>query len=141
MITIVLDSEYAQARIIRAIERTPLDGKQEVVIKPKKRTRKQNGRLHMMLTAIIDAGTSFAGREWDINNWREIMLALYLKFKREETGTIIDLDGDFVVIGRRSSTDLSTKEFGEWMVMIQQWMDERQIPWAERDPPGYEGLA
>ncbi len=123
------DRDYA----IRLIQRTPLDGKNEVVIRRIKRTTKQERRMRSMIKAIMDAKTTWAEREWDSDDWRRILISAYLTEKKQETGTIIEgFGGELLILGQRRGSDLDVDEWGEMMTATLAWMDQNGIPWEER---------
>ncbi len=138
-ITFLLDSPHNLKRATAALERTALDGKQEVVIRRKTRTTKQEKRLRAMLKAIMDAGATFAGRTWDSSNWRRTFISAYLTQKGQETGTVVEgLEGELLILGDRRGSDLNVDEWGELMMYVQAWIDQRGITWVEKPDPTLE---
>jgi hypothetical protein len=134
--TFQLASERDRDFAIRLIQRTPLDGKNEVVIRRIKRTTKQERRMRSMIKAIMEAKATWAGREWDSGNWRAILISAYLTEKKQETGTIVEgMGGEFLVLGQRRGSDLDVDEWGEMMVSTLAWMDKNGIEWKELEAP------
>ncbi len=93
--------------------------------------------MRSMIKAIMEAQVTWAGREWDSDNWRAILISAYLTEKKQETGTIVEgMGGEFLVLGQRRGTDLDVDEWGEMMVSTLAWMDKNGIPWEERAEHG-----
>lgn len=124
------DKQFA----LRYIEKLPLDGKNEVIVRRIRRTTKQERRLRSMIKAIMDAETEFGGRTWESDDWREILLSAYFTEKRQEHGIVLEgMGGEFLILGRRRGSDLDVEEFGELMTMTLAWIDQHGIVWEERD--------
>lgn len=125
----------------RAIDQVPEGW--ECIIQPPRRSKKQNGRLHALLSAIIKNDTKWAGRTWDIDSWRRLFLSAYLLEVQDEPGTYVPgIAGEFFVFQRTSTTELSVAEFSELMAFIESKMAEWGVPWFDDDEPipaGYMG--
>lgn len=130
-IVYLLDDERRRPFIVEKVRQAPLNV--EIVIRKPQRSEAQNRRMHSMLGAIVKAGTKFAGRTWGKDTWRDIMLLLYCREKKLETGTMVEVDGEFWILGGTRSSELSTEQFSEWMDMIDAWMAERGIAWDKSD--------
>lgn len=131
------DKEFA----LRYVQGLPLptDGKAkvEVIIRPVRRTKKQNKRYWSMINALVKSeSTVIADRTWDSVGWHEIMLSLYLTEVRGEPPTIIEgAAGEFLAMGR-SSKELDVEQFGDLMTSTLAFIDKHGIPWAEDDKGG-----
>jgi hypothetical protein len=110
--TFQLASERDRDFAIRLIQRTPLDGKNEVVIRRIKRTTKQERRMRSMIKAIMEAKATWAGREWDSGNWRAILISAYLTEKKQETGTIVEGMGGSSWCWASAAAPISTSTSG-----------------------------
>lgn len=140
--TYILREERDRRFAIVAVQRAPLG--MAVEIKKPKRSTEQNRRLWAMLSAIAgdpdsNSAPRWAGRTWDTEDWKDILLHAYLTDKRpERAGTMVPgLNGGVVVLGRVGTSDLTTEQFSEFMDMIVAWMDQHSPPiiWAEQEQP------
>lgn len=122
---------------VKFIQRTPLDGKSEVVIRRVRRTTKQNKRYWSMINALVVSETRvIADRTWDAASWHEIMLSLYFTETRGEAPTIVaGAAGEFLSM-HRSSKELSVEEFGDLMTSTLAFIDRNGIEWLEREQHG-----
>lgn len=130
--TFLLREERDRQFALKAVQRAPI-GK-EVIVRNPRRTTKQERRLRSMIKAIMGAGKEWGGRQWDSDNWREILISAYLTGKKRETGTVIEgMEGEFLIVGRRRGSELDTTEFGELMDLTLAWIDLNGVEWAERE--------
>lgn len=146
--TYIIRSERDREFALRAVYRAPLG--MAVVIDHPKRTSEQNRRLWSMLQAIADSDMLFDGDKLDADEWKDVLGSAWLKVRGRETGRLRrGLEGEPVVLGRFSSSKLTTKEFAEFSDSVLAFMDTNQVPWDERDgapgtapdptPADYEG--
>ncbi len=135
--TFVLREERDRDFAVRFIQRTPLDGKREVIIRAVRRSNKQNKRYWSMINALVQSeSTVIAGRAWDAVGWHEIMLSLYHTEVRGEAPTIIaGAAGEFLSM-HRTSKDLDTQQFGDLMTSTLAFIDKNGIVWEEREQHG-----
>lgn len=127
----VLSSEFDRGTALYAVRKARLG--LAVTIDRPQRTDLQNRRLWAMLQAISDAGTSWAGETWEPDDWLTLMTSAFYRIKGRETGRVIrGLEGEPVVVGRRSSV-LNTKEFAELCDMVVAFIDTNGVPWPERE--------
>ena len=134
--TFVMRGERDRDFALRFVQRLPLDSKNEVVIRRVRRSKKQERRFRSMAKAIMDAGKTFGGREWDSDNWRRIFISAYLTEKGEEVGTVVEgMEGEFLVLGDRRGSDLSVDEWNEMMAYMEVWMAKNGVVWEEKDIP------
>lgn len=133
--TFLLEAERDREFALRFVSRAPLG--MEVKIQPPPRTTKQERRLRSMIKAMMDGGMKWAGREWESDDWREILISAYLSEKKQETGTLIEgMNGELVVVGRRRGSELYRAEFNELMDMTLATIDLAGIIWVETKQDG-----
>lgn len=142
-ITILLDSERNRDMAIRAIERTALDGRQEVVIRRQQRTRKQNNHLHGQCTELakqmpwppppLNSGTMH-----DVEWWKRRMTLAWLKDKKEGVEVIVDLEGEEWGMLIPHTSDLTAPQANELIEFIYSFGAPLGVVFKE--PKDYEGL-
>lgn len=129
--TYTLRTDRDRAFAILAVQRATLG--QEVVIREPKRSTEQNKRLWSMLGAIVAAKKTLAGREWQAEDWKELLLSAFLRERKMETGVpVMGLSGEYVVLGRLSSSNLTVEQFGDFMASVEAWLANNGIPWGEQ---------
>lgn len=107
-----------------------------VTIDHPKRTSEQNRRMWSMLTAIADSEMRFDGDKLDAEEWKDVLGSAWLKMRGRETGRLRKgLEGEPVVLGRFSSSKLTTKEFADFSDSILAFIDTHGITWVEREEP------
>lgn len=89
-------------------------------VKPEKRNLPQNARLHARLTEIA-AKHEWAGRKWDVEVWKRLLTAAWLRARGEGVVILPALDGHGVDVVFRRTSDLTKAECGELMEFIDAW--------------------
>ena len=124
------DRQYALA----AVRRAPFG--MAVVIDHPKRSTEANRRMWSMLQALADSDLTFDGDKLDAEEWKDVLGSAWLKAKGRETGRLRKgLEGEPVVLGRFSSSKLSTKDFAEFSDSVLAFIDTNGVVWEQRDPP------
>lgn len=132
--TYILREPRDRAFAIRAVQLAPVG--MAVVIDYPKRSNEQNRRLWSMLQAIADSNLTFDGDTLDAEEWKDVLGSAWLKAKGRETGRLRKgLEGEPVVLGRFSSSKLSTKDFAEFSESVLAFIDTRGIHWEHREEP------
>lgn len=92
-----------------------------VKVEPPKRTLEQNALLHALLTEVA-ATRTWAGQRWDIEDWKRLLTAAWLRARKESPVMVPAIDGSgFDVLYRRTS-QLTKAECSELVEYIHAWM-------------------
>ena len=132
--TFILREERDRRFALVAVQRAPLG--MAVTIDHPKRTTEQNRRLWSMLQAIADSELTFDGDKIDAEEWKDVLGSAWLKMKGRETGRLRKgLEGEPVVLGRFSSSKLTTKDFSEFSDSVLAFIDTNGVFWEQREEP------
>lgn len=105
----------------------------ELVVRPESRNGAQNALLHSLLSEIA-ATKTWAGQKWDIEDWKRLLTAAWLRAKSESVAMVPAVDGHgFDVLYRRTST-LSKAECAELIDYITAWAVENEVRLSEAQP-------
>ena len=96
-----------------------------VELRAQKRSDAQNRRLWAMLRDISRQCT-LAGRHWDEDDWKSIIL----KAVKREVRFLPDTDGGFFPAGN-SSSKLTVKEMTLMQDFMQAYGDEQGVAWSD----------
>ena len=89
-------------------------------VRPEKRSDAQNALLHATLTEISKT-REWAGGKRDVETWKRLLTAAWLRARGESVEILPALDGHGVdVVFRRTST-LTRSECAELVTFIQAW--------------------
>lgn len=114
----ILAHSSVRANAIQAIKDAP-DG-YIVEIKPKNRSLEQNAKLHAIL-GEISRTTEWAGRKRDIETWKRLLTAAWLRERGEKIELLPALDGHGVDIVFRHTSSLTVNEMIELIEYIMAW--------------------
>lgn len=89
-------------------------------LKPQKRSLPQNARLHARLTEIALRHT-WAGKQWEVEVWKRLLTAAWLRARGDSVVVLPALDGHGVDVVFRRTSDLTAAECGELMEFIDAW--------------------
>lgn len=98
-----------------------------VIVKPKTRSLEQNSRLWAMLTEV-SRQVIWHGKKLSPEAWKHVFSA---SLKKQEV--VPGLHGDFVVIGQ-STSQMSVRELGDLMELIEAFGAERGVVFTEACP-------
>lgn len=126
--TITLHSEaqardaFAQAwRVIRDAVR---GGKRMyLTVRPATRSLEQSAKLHAELTEIARE-VPWAGRKRDVETWKRLMTAAWLRARGESVEILPALDGHGVDVVFRRTSDLTRAECSELLEFVLSWKAE-----------------
>lgn len=111
----------ARRRAALAVQQAP-EG-HIVTIKPPTRSGEQNAMLHALLTEIA-ARVPWAGKLRDVETWKRLLTAAWLRARGDSVEFLPALDGHGVdVVFRRTST-LTRAECSELVDFVQAWAAE-----------------
>lgn len=110
-------------RALEAVQSAPEGWR--VKVEPPKRTLEQNALLHALLTEVA-ATRTWAGQRWDIEDWKRLLTAAWLRARKESPVMVPAIDGSgFDVLYRRTS-QLSKAECSELVEYINSWMADSE---------------
>ena len=120
----VMAHATARARALECVRNCP-DG-YIVQISPPRRGSAQNALLHALLSDI-SGSVEWAGRLRDVETWKRLMTAAWLRARGESVEVLPALDGHGVdCVFRRTST-LTRAECAELVDYVQAWAAERGV--------------
>lgn len=114
----VLVSDAIRHNCKKAIDQAP-EG-YAVEIKPKTRTLEQNALLHALLQRITNS-VEWSGKKRDIDTWKRLLTAAWLRARGEPIELLPALDGHGVDIVFRRTSNLTVNEMIELVDFIQAW--------------------
>lgn len=102
----------------------------DVSIRPAKRSSEANARLHALLSDV-SAQKEWAGRKWDTEDWKRLMVAAWMREKSQQARLVPAIDGHgFDVIYARTS-EMSGAEVSELMSYVEAWGAENGVEFTE----------
>ncbi len=115
--------ETARHRAMEAVYNAPQGYR--VTIEPPKRTNDANAALHALLGEIA-ASRVWAGRKWDVETWKRLLVGAWCRANKEPVMMLPALDGAGVeVVFRRTST-LTKAECSDLIEFIHAWACENE---------------
>jgi hypothetical protein len=114
----ILAHDTARANAKAAIADSP-DG-YAVEIKPITRSLAQNAKLHALITDIAKT-LEWAGAKRDVETWKRLLTAAWLRARGEPIEMLPALDGHGVDIVFRRTSELTVNEMIELIEYIQSW--------------------
>jgi hypothetical protein len=91
-----------------------------ITIKPEGRTGNQNAALHAWI-ADIAASMEWAGAKRDVETWKRLLVAAWLRTRGESLEVLPALDGHGVDIVFRRTSSLTKAECAELLDFVQAW--------------------
>lgn len=116
--------QAARENAIRAVSEAP-EG-YAVEVKPVTRSLEQNAKLHAMLTDIARK-LEWAGAYRDVEVWKRLLTAAWLRARGEPIEMLPALDGHGVDIVFRRTSELTVPEMIELIEYIQAWAIDKDI--------------
>ena len=95
-------------------------------IRPEKRSDAQNRLLHACLSEISKQ-VEWAGAKRDVDTWKRLLTAAWLRARGEPIEMLPALDGNGVDIVFRKTSQLSKAECAELSEFVMAWAAERDI--------------
>jgi len=114
----ILAHDTARANAKTAIAESP-DG-YAVEIKPITRSLAQNAKLHALITDIAKT-LEWAGAKRDVETWKRLLTAAWLRARGEPIEMLPALDGHGVDIVFRRTSELTVNEMIELIEYVQAW--------------------
>lgn len=97
-----------------------------VEIKERKRSLDQNAKLHATLGDIAKQ-VPWAGNMRDIETWKRLMTAAWLRARGDQVEFLPALDGHGVDVVFRRTSDLTVSEVAELIEYINAWVADNQV--------------
>jgi NinB protein len=114
----ILAHAEARKRAAQAITAAP-DGYQVTVSEPK-RNLDQSAKLHALIGEIAEART-WAGKKWDAEVWKRLLIAAFLRTQNEAPMMLPALDNHGMEMIYKRSSDLTRRECSELIEFIEAW--------------------
>ena len=96
-----------------------------VTFEPPKRNLDINAALHAKLGEIAER-VQWAGKHWDIETWKRLLVAAWTRATGERTLILPALDGNGVDIVFRRTSQMTQAEMRDLMAFIDAWKAERR---------------
>jgi hypothetical protein len=103
----------------------------EVEVRPERRNSSQNALLHSLLTEIARS-VEWAGKRRDVEVWKRLLTAAWLRARGESVEILPALDGHGVDVVFRRTSDLTIGECADLITFIQAWAVEHDIETMDR---------
>lgn len=120
----ILAHNVARSNAKTAIDESP-DG-YAVEIKPITRSLAQNAKLHALISDIART-LEWAGTKRDVETWKRLLTAAWLRARGEPIEMLPALDGHGVDIVFRRTSELTVNEMIELIEYIQAWATDKGI--------------
>jgi hypothetical protein len=120
----ILAHNVARSNAKIAIDESP-DG-YAVEIKPITRSLAQNAKLHALISDIA-RNLEWAGTKRDVETWKRLLTAAWLRARGEPIEMLPALDGHGVDIVFRRTSELTINEMIELIEYIQAWAVDKNI--------------
>ena len=118
----VLAHEEARRRAVSAVVGAPAGF--VVTVQEPKRNLEINAALHAALTEIA-ARVTWAGKKWDIETWKRLLVAAWTRANGEPVVMLPALDGAGVDIVFRRTSMMTQPEMRDLMAFIDAWCAEQ----------------
>ena len=113
--------------------RVALDAGQrlELVVRPEKRSNDQNALLHALLSEIA-AKVEWAGARRDVETWKRLCTAAWLRARGESLEVLPALDGKGIDVVYAPTSKLTKAELSELVEFVSAWAIEHGVELAEQ---------
>jgi hypothetical protein len=120
--TLYLVGPEQRQRAFEAIAAAPKGYK--VTIEPPKRNSDINAALHAKLGEIAER-VEWAGKRWDIETWKRLLVAAWTRATGERTLILPALDGHGVDIVFRRTSEMTQAEMRDLLAFVDAWCAEQ----------------
>lgn len=120
----ILAHELARSNAVQAVSAAP-DG-YSVEVKPIKRSLPQNAKLHALITDI-SLSIPWAGQKRDVEVWKRLLTAAWLRARGEPLEMLPALDGHGIDIVFRRTSELTVNEMIELIEYVQAWAVDQGV--------------
>lgn len=114
----ILAHELARKNAMQAVLEAPTG--YAVEIKPKNRTLEQNSKLHVLIQEISQK-VVWAGKKQEVETWKRLLTAAWLRARGEPVEMLPAIDGYGVDVVFRPTSKLTVEEMSELIEYIQAW--------------------
>jgi|SRR6188768_2939772 len=119
----ILAHPEARRRAAAFVMQTAPDG-YTVTVAPPKRNSDINAALHATLGEIAER-MQWAGKKWDIETWKRLLVAAWTRASGERTLILPALDGHGVDIVFRRTSEMTQAEMRDLMAFVDAWCAEQ----------------
>lgn len=91
---------------------------------PPKRNSDINAALHAMLGEISDA-VEWAGKRWDIETWKRLLVAAWMRATQQHVLVLPSIDGMGVDVVFRRTSEMTQAEVRDLLGFIEAWKAEQ----------------
>ena len=102
----------------------------EIEAREERRNDPQNRKLHACI-ADISRQVSWAGRRWDVTDWKRLLTSSWMRTRNEQALVLPALDGHGVEVLYRHTSDLTKSECAELLDFILAWGTEQGVEWSD----------
>jgi hypothetical protein len=120
----ILSHRLARANALKAVQEAP-EG-YAVEVKPRSRSLEQNALLHTLIQ-LIAKKVVWAGSYREIDTWKRLLTAAWLRARGDPIQMLPSIDGYGVDIVFRKTSDLTVNEMTELLEYVQAWAIEQGI--------------
>ena len=120
----ILAHELARKNAMQAVLESPTG--YVVEIKPKNRTLEQNSKLHVLIQEISQK-VVWAGKKQEVETWKRLLTAAWLRARGEPVEMLPAIDGYGVDVVFRPTSKLTVDEMSELIEYIQAWAVEQGV--------------
>jgi hypothetical protein len=117
-----LSHSEARRRALEAVAQAPAGYR--VRVDEPKRTLDQNAKLHAELQEIAET-VEWAGKKRDVETWKRLLTAAWLRARGEPIELLPAIDGAGVDVVFRSTSTLTVQEMNELIEFICAWRASR----------------
>ena len=120
----ILAHELARKNAMQAVLEAPTG--YAVEIKPKNRTLDQNAKIHALIQEISRV-VVWAGKLQEVETWKRLLTAAWLRARGEPVEMLPAIDGYGVDVVFRPTSKLTVEEMSEFIEYVQAWAIEQGI--------------
>ena len=95
-------------------------------IAEEKRSLPQNAKLHATLTEIART-REWAGQKWDVEDWKRLMTAAWMRANKQQAHIIPALDGQGFDVLYRHTSQLSKAECSDLLEYVLAWAAQNGV--------------
>ena len=120
----ILAHELARKNAMQAVLEAPTG--YAVEIRPKNRTLDQNAKIHALIQRISQV-VVWAGKLQEVETWKRLLTAAWLRARGEPVEMLPAIDGYGVDVVFRPTSKLTVEEMSEFIEYVQAWAVEQGI--------------
>jgi hypothetical protein len=120
----ILAHELARKNAMQAVLEAPTG--YAVEIRPKNRSLDQNAKIHALIQEISRI-VVWAGKLQEVETWKRLLTAAWLRARGEPVEMLPAIDGYGVDVVFRPTSKLTVEEMSEFIEYVQAWAVEQGI--------------